>query len=334
MWDQAPPSTMQRYGFLLSPDFPLGGLSPVLEVLTAANELLGEPRYRTVLLSRDGGPVTAAQGVRISVNDNLHKGLALDGLFVISGQPPVAGEFDTAMLDILRTYASLGCLLVGIGCGASILAKAGLLRGYRATQQWTYLDTLSDDHPQCIVSANLFEIDRNRLSCGNTGSGDMLLTWLGQRHGSKLVNDIVAHLGLERVRSADERPQANNSARASGGSVHLSEALALMEANLAEPLATEEVARLVGVSRRQLERLFKQHLDELPSRYYLGLRLKRARRLLQQSSQSILQIGLACGFASGPHFSTAYRAHFGRSPRDERTERVAYWRAEPTSAGE
>jgi len=100
-----------------------------------------------------------------------------------------------------------------------------------------------------------------------------------------------------------------------------------MEANLAEPLPTEEVARLVGVSRRQLERLFKQHLDSLPSRHYLELRLARAQRLLQQSSQSILQIGLSSGFSSGPHFSNAYKAHFGHTPRDERSRRALAWRA-------
>nr|WP_276595208.1 helix-turn-helix domain-containing protein [Roseateles albus] len=99
-----------------------------------------------------------------------------------------------------------------------------------------------------------------------------------------------------------------------------------MEANLAEPLPTEDVARLVGVSRRQLERLFKQHLDALPSRYYLELRLNRARRLLQQSGQSILQIGLSCGFSSGPHFSNAYKAHFDKTPRDERSQRAIAWR--------
>ena len=105
---------------------------------------------------------------------------------------------------------------------------------------------------------------------------------------------------------------------------HKAEALALMEANLSEPLPTEEVARLVGVSRRQLERLFKQHLDSLPSRHYLALRLDRAQRLLQQGTQSILQVGLSCGFASGPHFSNAYKAHHGHTPREERSRRPGW----------
>ena len=128
----------------------------------------------------------------------------------------------------------------------------------------------------------------------------------------------------------DERQRAGYSERRGAGSPKLAEALALMEANLGEPLPTEEVATLVGVSRRQLERLFKQHLDTLPSRHYLELRLARAQRLLQQSSQSILQIGLSCGFSSGPHFSNAYKSHFGHTPRDERSRRALAWRSGPT----
>jgi transcriptional regulator GlxA family with amidase domain len=147
---------------------------------------------------------------------------------------------------------------------------------------------------------------------------------LGQRHGDKLAQQLVAHFGLERVRAGEERPRAPVAARL--GSSKLAEAVTLMEANLAEPLPTEDIARLVGVSRRQLERLFKQHLDELPSRYYAELRLARARRLLQQSNQSILQVGLACGFSSGSHFSNAYRARFGHTPRDARSQRALAWR--------
>jgi AraC-like DNA-binding protein len=113
----------------------------------------------------------------------------------------------------------------------------------------------------------------------------------------------------------------------------LAEALALMKANFEEPLPGDDIARLVGVSRRQLERLFKQHLDTLPSKHYLEMRLAHARTLLQESSQSILQVGLACGFSSGPHFSSTYRAHFGTTPREERSRRVStYWQAGSTSS--
>ena len=81
--------------------------------------------------------------------------------------------------------------------------------------------------------------------------------------------------------------------------------------------------QLAGISRRQLERLFKQYLGSLPSRYYLELRLKRARQLLRDTNHSIVQVGLMCGFSSGSHFSTAFGALFGNTPREERQRKLA-----------
>jgi transcriptional regulator GlxA family with amidase domain len=160
----------------------------------------------------------------------------------------------------------------------------------------------------------------------------MVIAWLGLRHGERCAQRLLARFGLERLRARDEGRRGAELARP-GMSPKLAEAVALMEANIGEPLTTEDIARLVGVSRRQLERLFRQHLDALPARWYLELRLERARRLLRESGQSILQIGLSCGFASAPHFSNAYRSHYGRTPRDERRERAAAWRAAPRPDG-
>jgi len=216
-----------------------------------------------------------------------------------------------------------------IGTGAAWLAEAGLLRGRRATVHWPQIAALAERHPDMIVSQQRFEIDGHRLTCaGETASQDMLIHWLGQQHGERMTQSLVALLGLERLRGRDERQRQPQAARPGGGSAKLAEALQLMEANLAEPLPTEDIARLVGLSRRQLERLFKQYMDALPSRWYVGLRLQLAQRMLRQGSQSILQIGLSCGFASASHFSNAYRAHFGHTPRDERSQHAAAWRSQ------
>ena len=173
--------------------------------------------------------------------------------------------------------------------------------------------------PPRRLERNVFEMDRNRLSAaGGATTLDLMLAWLAERHDKAFCAEVSALLGIERLRQASERQAMPASAQPAVGSARIKEALELMEANLSEPLPTEDIARLVGISRRQLERLFRQHLGTLPSRYYLELRLKATRRQLKQTSQSILQIGLSCGFVSGPHFSTAYRSFFGHTPREER----------------
>lgn len=319
----------QRHGFLLLPRFSLLALSGALEALAAANELLAENPYGRVLLSLTGEPVRAACGTPVACAHAVADAPVLDAVFVVSELPLPDGQRDghRALHTWLRERAAAGATLGGIGTGAAVLAQAGVLSGHRATLHWAHVPALAEAHVQVVVSSNLYEIDRGRLSCaGGTASLDMMIAWLGQRHGERVAQELVSHFGLERLRPRDERQRAPLAARIGSGSAKLTEAVSLMEANLSEPLPTEDIARLVGVSRRQLERLFKQHLDELPSRYYAELRLARARRLLQQTSQSILQIGLSCGFSSGSHFSNAYRARYGRTPREERSPLAAAWR--------
>ena len=324
--------TAQHHGFVLLPGFSPLALGAALDALAAANEVLDEALYAASIHSLDGQPVAALNGMLVSANSALGQALKLDAVFVVSDMPLPDATRDghAALHSWLRDQAAAGLLIGGIGTGAAVLAQAGVLNGHRATLPAALTQQLADAHAQVVVSSNVYEIDRGRLSCaGGTASLDLFIAWLGQRHGERIAQALTAHFGLERLRARDERQRAPQAARAGIGSAKLTEALTLMEANLGEPLPTEDIARLVGVSRRQLERLFKQHLDALPSRYYAELRLARARRLLQQTSQSILQVGLACGFASGSHFSNAYRNRFGHTPREERSQRAAAWRALP-----
>jgi transcriptional regulator GlxA family with amidase domain len=313
----------RRCAVLLLPGASLLALAAVLEALQAVNGLQDEGAYVAELGSPDGGLVSC--GALALQTQALAETGAWYAVFVLSGE---GAQPSPLTLQWLREQAAAGAALAGVDGGSAVLAEAGLLMAERATVNAHLAEALQDEFPDVVWSGNVWEInaEASRLSCaGGSASLDLMIAWLGRTHGERLAQDLTLRLGLERARGRDER-QRRPVAEQRGASPKLAEALSLMEANLAEPLPTEDVARLVGVSRRQLERLFKQHLDALPSRYYLALRLNRARRLLQQSGQSILQIGLSCGFSSGPHFSNAYKAHFDKTPRDERSQRAIAWR--------
>ncbi|MFD2270717.1 helix-turn-helix domain-containing protein [Undibacterium arcticum] len=142
-------------------------------------------------------------------------------------------------------------------------------------------------------------------------------------YGAGLQAQLKEALCIDRVRGAEERQRVALQARFGVLQPKLSEAVTLMEANIEEPLATDDIANLVGISRRQLERLFKQYLGSVPSRYYLELRLQRARQLLNESSHSMVQIGLMCGFFIRlAFFSTAFGALFGITPREQRQRKL------------
>jgi transcriptional regulator GlxA family with amidase domain len=317
----------QRIGFLLLPRVGLLPLAGAVDALLAANALLQSQAFEIVVLSVDGRPVAGDAGKLMQVAHVLDPAARLAALFVASESLPDDGDPRLAVVErACLAVTERGGVVGGIGTGAAWVAPSGLLRGHRWTLERAHVAQFAERHPDSIVSSNLYEIDRARLSCaGRTASLDMTIAWLGLRYGDRFAHRLLAQFGLQRLRARDEGPRVPGAERVAA-SPKLAEAVALMEANIGEPLTSEDVARLVGVSRRQLERLFRQHLDALPARWYLELRLERARQLLRESAQSILQIGLSCGFSSASHFSNAYRGHFGRTPRDERRERVAAWR--------
>jgi transcriptional regulator GlxA family with amidase domain len=212
----------------------------------------------------------------------------------------------------------------GVGAAVLWLARAGAMEGVRTALPWALYPEADEVAERAILTPQLFELDGDRLSCcGGAASIDFALTLIEAIYGADLQAGIKEALCVERIRSAGDRQRVALQARFGALQPKLSEAVMLMEANIEEPLGTDELAGLVGISRRQLERQFKQFLGSVPSRYYLELRLQRARQLLRESNHSIVQVGLLCGFSSGSHFSTAYGALFGITPREERQRKLS-----------
>ena len=233
---------------------------------------------------------------------------------------PLAPELTRAVIERFRAAPYWG----GVGAAVLWLAAADTLGGVRIALPWALYAETEEITERAILTPHLFELDGRHLSCcGGAASIDFSLTLIEHLFGPALQAQIKESLCVERVRSADERQRVALQARFGALQPKLSEAVTLMEANIEEPLSTDDIAGLVGLSRRQLERLFKQYLGSLPSRYYLELRLQRARQLLLETNHSIVQVGLMCGFSSGSHFSTAFGALFGNTPREERQRKLS-----------
>ena len=242
---------------------------------------------------------------------------ACQRLFLVAdaAQQHASPALGQAIKQLLRS----GCVIGAISAGVYPLAYLGLLDGYRAAVHWRWHDDFSEQFPRVVVTSHLFDWDRDRLTAsGGLTVLDMLLALLAHEQGAELAGAVSEELVVERIREGSERQRIPLQNRIGSSHPKLTQAVLLMEANIEEPLTTDEIARHVCVSRRQLERIFKQYLGRVPSQYYLELRLNKARQLLLQTSKSIIQIGLSCGFSSGPHFSSAYRNFFGATPREDR----------------
>ena len=310
----------ERFGFLVVPEFSMFALASALEPLRAANRASGKALFDWVLLSPDGGPVTSSSGVPVICDAAMAAAPRLHTAIVASGRPTYPDQEDRALSTWLRRQARLGVRLGALSTGTYALAHAGLLDGYRVTLHWQHLAAFREDYPHLDVTEDLFAIDRNRMTCsGGEAALDMMLSLIALEHGRALATQVSENFIHERIRDTGDPQRMALRTRLGISHPRLLTVIGLMEDSLEEPLPRADLAARAGLSSRQLERLFRKYLGRTPTRYYLELRLHRARTLLHQTAMPILDVALACGFVSASHFSKCYREFFDRTPREERT---------------
>ena len=321
MADMETTTKLRRIGFLLIPNFSLIAFSSALDALRMANRMRGQQIYEWKVLTFNGEPISSSSGLTITPDGDIKCAADLDILFVCAGDK-VHLTLDKSLFFSLRKLAQKKVALGAICTGSYMLACAGLLDGYRCTIHWENMASMREEFPRIIVTQELFEIDRDRYTCsGGIAPLDMMLNIISHHHGAQLAVAISEEFICERIRGRHDRQRVPLRLHLGTGQPKLVEAVALMEANLEEPMSLDELAQHVRLSRRQLERLFQKHLSCVPTRYYLELRLAKARQLLLQTSMSIVDVAFASGFVSAPHFSKCYRDFYGIPPRDERRQR-------------
>lgn len=308
----------RSFGFLLTPRFSLGAFSAAIETLRLANQLSGQELYEWHLLSVDGAPVRSSANIDITPNRSIDDPGSLSTVFVCGGMG--SNRYENKKVSAwLRHLARRGTSIGAICAGSHILARIGLLDGYRCTIHWEELPGFSEDFPDLEVAEEIFVIDRNRFTCaGGTAALDMMLAFVIQQHGRELAAQVSEELVAERIRGTDDPQRMALRLRLAVSQPKLLESIMVMAENIETPLSQVELADQVGVSTRQLERLFQKYLRCTPSRYYLEMRLNRARALLQQTSMSVMNVALATGFVSASHFSKSYRLRFNYAPREEK----------------
>ncbi|MFV3382411.1 GlxA family transcriptional regulator [Pseudomonas sp. NY15354] len=320
-----PASTLsppRAFGFLVQPNFTTIGLASAVETLRMANLAACRPLFRTVLVAATPDPVTASNGMRVLPDHGIADAPSLDALFVVGANPIANDRESRPLIDWLRRLARQRVPLGGICTGSYLLARAELLKGYRCTIHWEDIEALKERFPGIIISNQLYELDRDRYTCsGGVAAMDMMLQLIARLPDGQAIAAKAAELLLcDRVRGERDRQRVPLRTRLGNAQPKLSQVVAIMEANLEEPLGLEELASLNEVTVRQLERLFHKYLQRTPSQYYLELRLSRAREMLLRSDAQVREIALACGFTSPAHFSKSYSRFFGLSPLGERRQ--------------
>ena len=298
-------------GLLLLPHTSLSHYCEIAELLLHTNRVLEHEKYKLQVISV-GGECVLGKAVDYLASE------CVDTLFVI-GDLITPNAADAILERWLVKQMSMGVNLLGIGAGIIPLANAGLLNGKRSCCHWSLIEKLQHSYPQVLWSHRLFEQETQLMTCaGGASTTDLMLAWLTQQQGLDMAVSLSEWFLVERMRPQDAQQRIPLKARIGSSQPKLIEAVTLMETNIEEPLSPDDLAHHVGLSRRHLERLFKKHLDSVPSRFYLQLRLDKARQMLRDTDRSIVEVGMSCGFSSASHFSTTYRTHFNVTPRQER----------------
>jgi transcriptional regulator GlxA family with amidase domain len=223
------------------------------------------------------------------------------------------------ILNWLRREARRGAAIGGLCTAAYTVAKAGLLDGKRATIHWENQDSFIEEFEDVKLTKSVFVVDGNRMStAGGTASIDLMLKIIAEDHGEDVANTVADQLIYSAIRTDQDTQRLSIPTRIGVRHPKLSQVIQMMEQNIEDPISPADLAEDVGMSTRQLERLFRRYLNRSPKRYYMELRLQKARNLLMQTDMSVINVALACGFASPSHFSKCYRAHYKTTPYRER----------------
>ena len=308
----------KRFVFVLLDQFTLLCFAGALEALRIANRMHGKTIYTWVLAGEGGESVECSAGTEFKVNMDLSE-LEREDIVLVCGGIDVQASTTKRLLNWLRREARRGVTIGGLCTAGYSLARAGLLDGKRATIHWENQDSFSEEFEEVELTKSVFVVDGNRITtAGGTASIDLMLKLIAQDHGEDLANTVADQLIYSSIRTDQDTQRLSIPTRIGVRHPKLSQVIQMMENNIEEPISPSILARDVGMSTRQLERLFRRYLDRSPKRYYMELRLQKARNLLMQTDMSVINVALACGFASPSHFSKCYRAHYDTTPYRER----------------
>jgi len=303
--------------------FSLLCFATAIESLRIANRMAGKTLYQWNTIGEGGESISCSAGTVFQLDSDLIE-LNREDTIMVCGGIDIQDATTKKVLGWLRREARKGLVVGGLCTASYTLAKAGLLDGKKATIHWENQDSFAEEFEEVDLTKSVFVVDGNRLTtAGGTSSIDLMLKLIADDQGEELANAVADQLIYSSIRTDQDTQRLSVPTRIGVRHPKLSQVIQMMENNIEEPISPSLLAKDVGMSTRQLERLFRRYLSRSPKRYYMELRLQKARNLLMQTDMSVINVALACGFASPSHFSKCYRAHYETTPYRERGSHAA-----------
>ena len=300
--------------FVLLDGFSHLSLVSALETLQTANLVAGSRLYDWKVCSLAGVAVRSSVGIALAVDSDIRDIEQPKDIVIVSGE----GAFENDIGGLKPWLARFGrgqTRITGLGTGSIIMARTGLLNGKSAAIHPWYRTGFTELYASVTLSRNTHLSKGLRCSSSSGISGiDLFLDLISLDHGAAFSNIVAESLCYAPIRLVQKSVDTGSPSSMSVLHPIVSKAIAAMENTIEYPVAPSALAKDIGISARQLERLFQRYIGTSPKRHYMRLRLREAYRLLIQSQLGITEVGLACGFASPSHFSKCFKAEFSISP--------------------
>ncbi len=299
---------------LLVEGFSMMSVASAIEPLRSLNRLIDREAWRWRLASLDGTVLAASNGIPLPT-EKIETALAGSDYLFVCGGLRIQSVDERRYLAALRKAARAGIAVGSLSTGTWLLARAGLLDGYRSTIHWENRPAFQEEFPDLVCTDKIYEIDRDRLTCsGGTAAMDLMLHLIIERHGADLARRVANQFHHDRIRDERDNQSGGRQERLANLPPSVRAAIRLMQRHVEDTISIAEIARRSEMSARQIERLFLRYVEMSPARYYLSLRIDRARELLLYSDRPILEVAIATGFTSTSHFAHWFKRLQGVRP--------------------
>ena len=310
----------QHFNFLLVDGFSHIALACAVEPLYLANMISRRDLYSFSLAAENGNTATCLSGLEMAVHSGFDDLGPCDGLYVLASMD-VRTRSTRPLLSALRRERALGARIGALCSGAWILADAGFLDGRSAAIHWDYHHSFKEVFPDVELVKSVFVDDpKNPTAAGGTATADYMLHVIEEEHGPDLATAVADQMVYNSVRTDTAAQRVSLQSRIGKRNSHIALAIKIMHETIEEPLSPAKITEQIGISTRQLERLFGRFLSATPKRYFTEMRLNRARSLLLQTESTVIEVGLACGFDDPGHFSRLYKSYYGVTPTHQRNK--------------
>ena len=307
-----------KIGFILARSFTLSAFALFVDTLRLASDTAdksGRLFADWQVISSTRHLIRSSCGVSVAPTSDFVEPTRFDYIVVVGGLLNSELPVDDETLIYLKNAAAKKVPLIGVCTGTFILANAGLMKQHQTCVSWLHFQTFRERFPDHKVRADrIFNLDRGRGSCAGGTSAAALAAFLVRRHISREAEkNALEVLQIERARSTHEI-QPRRPIPIESQDPRLRTALIMMEQNIDSKVPLSKIAGSIGVSRRQLERLFKTKSNTTPAIAYRKIRLERAKFLLAKTHSSILEVALEAGFESATAFANQFRKAYGQAP--------------------